>query len=333
MTGNKLTYQNGDSMEQMTAVQFRRYGGPEVLDVVTVPRPAPRADHVLVRVEASAVNQHDAIVRSGALKMVTGRKFPLGLGLDFAGTVVASGADVKEMSTGTRVWGMVSPRSRHITGAAAQFVVVPAVRVAAMPDRLSMTDAASLVTSGTTALRALCDVGRVESGARVLVRGGAGGVGMIAVQVANALGAHVTALVSHRDLEFVTQLGAHEALDYRAVQPRQLEPFSVILDTVGTDLLAHRRRLSRGGQMITVAFGSGKAIASIAASAVFGPKRIRTFSSYPDQRLLTDLAQYVESGAIWPVVDTIYQLRQITDAHRALDESGRRGKLVLTTAS
>jgi len=320
-------------MKQMTAVQFRRYGGPEVLEVVTVPRPTPGPDQVLVQVEASAVNPHDAIVRSGALKLMTGRKFPLGVGLDFAGTVVATGADVRQLSAGTRVWGMVSPRARHITGAAAQYVALPAVRVAAMPEHLSMTEAASLVTSGTTALRALRDVAHVQPGERVLVRGGAGGVGITAVQLARALGAHVTALASHRDREFVTQLGAHEALDYRTVTPGQLEPFDVILDTAGTGLLAYRRRLSRGGRMVTIAFGSGRAMASIAASSVFGAKRIRTFSSHPDQRLLTDLAQYAESGAVWPVVGTVYPLQRITDAHRALTESGRRGKIVLTADS
>jgi NADPH:quinone reductase-like Zn-dependent oxidoreductase len=320
-------------MELMTAVQFRRYGGPEVLEVVSAPRPEPGPEQVLVAVAASAVNPHDAVVRSGALKIMTGRQFPLGLGLDFAGTVVATGAGVRQLTAGTRVWGMVSPQTRHVTGAAAEFVVVPARRVALMPERLSMTDAASLVTSGTTALRALQDIAHVEPGQRVLIRGGAGGVGMIAVQLARALGAHVTALVSKPDMDFATHLGAHQVLDYRVVQPHQLEPFVTILDTVGTDLLAYRRRLARGGRMITIAFGSGKAMADIAASTIFGSKRIRTFSSHPDHRLLDELASYVDSGAIWPVIDTVYPLARIAEAHRALEEPGRRGKLVLTTTT
>jgi NADPH:quinone reductase-like Zn-dependent oxidoreductase len=307
-------------MEQMTAAQFQRYGGPDVLELTTVPWPSAGPGDVLVKVEASAVNHHDAVVRSGKLQIVTGRKFPLGLGLDFAGT---------DLSTGTPVWGMVSPKSGHVTGSAAEYVVVPADRVAPMPPSLTWTDAASLVTSGTTALTALRDKTRVRPGERVLIRGAAGTVGMVAVQLAAALGAHVVALAGARDLDFVTSLGAHEAIDYRTVAPADLEPSDVIVDTTGTDLLAYRRRLKRGGRMVTVNFGSAKAMTAIAASTVFGGQRVRTFSSYPDSRLLDDLAGYVAAGSVRPIVDTVFPLDRIADAHRALAEPGNRGKLVL----
>jgi NADPH:quinone reductase-like Zn-dependent oxidoreductase len=263
---------------------------------------------------------------------MTGRKFPLGLGLDFAGSVVATGDNVQEISTGMEVWGMMSPKSGHRTGAAAQYVVVPADRVSEKPGQLSMIDAASLVTSGTTSLRALRDTAKLRARERVLVRGGAGGVGVIAVQLARVIGGRVTVLASARDLDFVAELGAEEALDYRNVRPGELGRFDVILDTVGTDLLAFRRRLARAGRMVTIAFGSGKAMASIAASTLFGPRRIRTFSSYPDRRLLSELAHYVESGAVRPVVGSVYPMQRVGDAHRALDESGRRGKLVLNVS-
>lgn len=156
---------------------------------------------------------------------------------------------------------------------------------------------------------------------------------MIAVQVARALGAEVTALASQRDHEFVTRLGAHHVMDYKGVTPSQLGPFDVIFDTSGKDLLAFRRRLHAGGRMITIDFGSARAMVSIAFSSVFGKKRIRTFSGYPDRSLLDDVASYVKSGGIWPVVDTIYPLQNIAAAHRALGEPGHQGKLVLTPTS
>ncbi|WP_239159606.1 NAD(P)-dependent alcohol dehydrogenase [Winogradskya humida] len=304
----------------MTAAQFQRYGGPEVLEMASVPRPTAGPGEVLVKIEASAVNWHDAVVRSGTLKIVTGRKFPLGVGLDFAGT---------DLATGTPVWGMVSPKSGHVTGAAAEYAVVPADRIAPMPSTLTWTEAAALVTSGTTALTALRDMTHVRPGERVLIRGAAGTVGMVAVQLAVALGAHVVALAGSRDLDFVAELGAHEVIDYRTVVPADLEPADVILDTVGADLLAYRRRLKRGGRMVTVNFGSAKAMTAIAASAIFGEQRVRTFSSYPDARLLDDLAGFVAAGSVRPVVDTIFPLQRIADAHRALTEPGHRGKLVL----
>jgi NADPH:quinone reductase-like Zn-dependent oxidoreductase len=314
----------------MAAAQFSRYGGPEVLAVVSVPRPTPGPGEVLVKVAASAVNSHDAVVRSGRLRLVTGRRFPLGLGLDFAGTVEHAGAGVDQAMIGTAVWGMTSPKTGHVTGAAAEYVVVPADRVAAAPTGLSAAEAAALVTSGTTALHALRDVAGMIAGQRILVRGAAGGVGITATQLAVGMGAHVTALASGRDTGFIAGLGAHEILEYTAVRPRQLPRFDVVFDTVGKNLLAWRRRLNPGGRMVTIAFGSAPAMTSIAASTIFGAKRIRTFSNYPDHRLLNDLAAYVDDGVVRPVIGGLYPLPDIAQAHRDLTERTRRGKLVLT---
>ncbi len=106
--------------EQMRAAQLQGFGGPDVLHVETVAIPAVGSGDVLVRVGACAINHHDTFVRDGTLKLMTGRKFPLGLGLDFAGEVLATGHDVRDMTTGSQVWGMVSPKKGHRTGAAAQ---------------------------------------------------------------------------------------------------------------------------------------------------------------------------------------------------------------------
>ncbi len=101
---------NTKTAGQMRAAQLQGFGGPEVLHVETVAIPAVGSSDVLVRVGACAINQHDTLVRDGTLKLMTGRKFPLGLGLDFAGEVVATGLDVRDVATGSRVWGMVSPK-------------------------------------------------------------------------------------------------------------------------------------------------------------------------------------------------------------------------------
>jgi len=126
----------------MKAAQISRYGEPGVLTINEVDRPAPGEGEVLVLVEASSVNGHDVIVRSGGLKMVSGRKFPLGTGLDFAGTVVATCPGVDGYRAGDQVWGTVHPRGRHVTGAAAEYVTVPADRIAPVPAGISRSDAA-----------------------------------------------------------------------------------------------------------------------------------------------------------------------------------------------
>ncbi|MGW6919967.1 NADP-dependent oxidoreductase [Streptomyces sp. NPDC054950] len=316
----------------MKAAQITGYGAPDVLRVNDVDRPAPGAGEVLVSVEASSVNGHDVIVRAGELKMVSGRRFPIGAGLDFAGVVVETGAEVESHRVGDRVWGMVHPRQRHTTAGAAEYVVVPADRIAPAPAGLSPVDAASLVVAGVTALIALRDSVRLAGGERVLVRGAAGGVGTAAVQLAHAMGGHVTALARDRHAQLLTGLGADEVLDYGSTTSDRIGPFDVIVDAVGSELHCYRGRLAKGGRMVTVGLSAG-ALAAIAASSVHGSRRIRTFSAHPDSAVLRDLTGHVASGALRPVVDSVYPLADIAAAHTAFERGGAVGKHVIAVSA
>ncbi|MDH6628932.1 NADPH:quinone reductase-like Zn-dependent oxidoreductase [Streptomyces sp. LBL] len=316
----------------MKAAQITSFGAPDVLRVNEVARPAPGAGEVLVSVEASSVNGHDAVVRAGELKMMSGRRFPIGTGLDFAGVVVETGDGVEGYRAGDRVWGMVHPRQRHTTAGAAEYVVVLADRIAPAPEGVSSVDAASLVVAGATALLALRDSVHAAKGERVLVRGAAGGVGTAAVQLAHALGCHVTALARERHAQVLTSLGADEVLDYGTTTSDRLGPFDVIVDTVGTELNCYRSRLTKGGRMVTVGL-SAPAMAAIAASTVYGSRRIRTFSANPGTAVLRDVAAHVTSGALRPVVDGVYPLAEITAAHEAFERGGSVGKQVVAVSA
>jgi NADPH:quinone reductase-like Zn-dependent oxidoreductase len=315
----------------MKAAQISRFGGPGVLSVNEVERPAPGAGEILVLVEATSVNGHDVIVRAGGLKMVSGRKFPLGTGLDFAGVVAAAGPGAGAYRGGDRVWGTVHPRQRHITGAAAEYVKVPADRIAPAPAGISPTDAASLVVAGTTALIALRDSTHLARGERVLVRGAAGGVGTAAVQLAHAMGGHVTALARDRYAQALDDLGADRTLGYDAT-PEQTGSFDVIVDTVGSELERYRRRLTRNGRMVTVGL-SASALAAIGLSAIHGSRRVRTFSANPDTALLRDLAGQVASGVLRPVVSRVFPLSDIAAAHQAFGQGGNLGKHVIAASA
>lgn len=316
----------------MKAAQITSYGAADVLRVNEVARPAPGPGEVLVSVEASSVNGHDVIVRAGELKMVSGRRFPIGAGLDFAGVVVETGAEVEGYRAGDRVWGMVHPRKRHVTAGAAEYVVVPAERISLSPAGVSSLDAASLVVTGATALLALRDSVHAVKGERVLVRGAAGGVGTAAVQLAHALGCHVTALARDRHAPVLTGLGADEVLDYGSTTSDAIGPFDVIVDTVSTELNCYRSRLAAGGRMVTVGL-SASALAAIAASSVYGSRRVRTFSANPDTAVLRDLADHVTSGALRPVIDSVYSLTDITAAHEAFERGGAVGKHVVAVTA
>jgi len=318
-------------MPTMRAAQFDAYGPPEVLHVASVARPEATPGQVLVRVEAASINGHDLLTRSGAMRLVSGRKFPLGTGIDFAGEIVDNGS-ATDLTPGQQIWGSLSAMKPHQTGAMADYLLVAADRIAERPAQLSAVDAASLVVTGTTALRALQDIADVAAGERVLIRGAAGGVGLAAVQIATALGAEVTTLSGGKDLEALRELGAAHTLDYRQSTPGDLGRFDVIFDTVGTQLMAYRRHLTSTGRMVTIAFTSATAFAEIAASSVYGRRRIRAFSSDAKRDLLDRVGALASAGTLRPVVASTFEMDDIAAAHVAQQTGSVRGKRVISMA-
>ena len=315
----------------MRAARYDRYGPPDVLYEGCAPVPAAASGQVLVGVAAASVNGGELWARAGALRWLLRGGFPKGSGFDFAGEVVALGAGTTGFAVGDRVWGSL-PRGE--IGSAAEFVAVPASKIAPAPVGLDLVAAASL-PAGTTALTALRDQVGLAPGDRLLVRGANGGVGSVAVQLGRAMDAHVTALANVATLDLVRDLGAHHALDHRSVRPTDLGTFDVVLDTVGTELHAFHRLLAPTGRMVAITIRSIGAALTIAASSALGRRRIRFFSGNPATAHFADLTRYVEDGAVRPVVDTVHPLADIAAAHRALEAGGVRGKHVvrITTAA
>ncbi|MEU4982501.1 NAD(P)-dependent alcohol dehydrogenase [Streptomyces sp. NPDC021969] len=315
-------------MGEMKAVLFDRYGPPEVLYVGRRPVPAVGPDEVLVRVRAAGVNGGDLHDRTGKVRLVTGRAFPKGCGIDFAGEVAEVGPSVRGFREGQRVWGLLGRR----TGSMAEYVAVSPRRIASAPENLTPEEAVSLIAGATTAVTALRDKAALQPGERLLVRGGSGGVGSVAVQVGKVLGARVVALAGGRNLDFVRGLGAEEALDHRTTALSALGRFDVVLDTVGTEQARVRRLLAPGGRMVAVAPDLDRPLAwigTVLGSVAHGKGRIRFFSGNPDGALLAEAARLAERGDIVPVVDTVHPLDGVADAQRALAAGGVRGKHVV----
>ncbi|CAL9457748.1 2-haloacrylate reductase [Streptomyces sp. enrichment culture] len=314
----------------MKAVLYDRFGGPEVLYVGQLPRPEPAPGEVLVRVRAFSVNGGELLARSGRTRLITGSKFPQRTGIDFAGEIAALGTGTSEYAVGDRVWGTAG---RSPKGTAAEYVAVPADRIGRVPGGLDLVEAAALPGVGTTAVTALRDKAALRPGERLLVRGAAGGVGSVAVQLGRARGAEVTGLARAANLDFVRELGALEAVDHRTVRPADLGRFDVVLDTVGTELPTYRALLRPGGRMVTITVDPARvatALGYLAASAVLhGRGRVRVFSGNPKRALLDDVARHVTDGALRPVVDTVFPLEETSAAHRALEAGGVRGKFVV----
>ncbi|MFC9053142.1 NAD(P)-dependent alcohol dehydrogenase [Streptomyces anthocyanicus] len=313
----------------MRAVQFDRFGPPDVLRVNDVPAPRPGPGEVLVEVHAASVDAGETAFRAGRMRRVTRVRFPRGLGSDFAGRVAALGSGVRAWSVGDAVWGLMP----HLTfGAIADYVAVPEQRLARAPKNLDLLEAAALPVVGTTAMTALSGKARLQPGERLLVRGATGGVGSVAVQLGKALGAHVTALAAARNLDWITRLGADEAVDYRTTRPEDLDRFDVIVDVVGTDLGAYRKRLARGGRLVALSFDSDRVVSSmlgIALRAAATPRRVKMFSNNPSADRIAELTRAVEAGTIRPVVDTVFPMRDIAAVHQRLEAGGLRGKYVV----
>ncbi|MET1073194.1 MAG: NAD(P)-dependent alcohol dehydrogenase [Umezawaea sp.] len=307
----------------MRLATYDRYGPPEVLSVTTGPVPRPARGEVLVRVRAVSVNGGEVGVRAGKLRPFTGNRFPKGVGVDLVGEVVEPGSS--RFAVGDQVWGLIGRRM----GSAAEYVAVPAQRLDHVPAGLTPAQAASLPV-GTTAITALRDKAALAPGERLLVRGAAGGVGYVAVQLGKAMGAHVTGLASAANLDLVKELGADEAIDYR--DHGDLGRFDVVLDTAGTDIPAFHRLLTPRGRMVAISFDPSHLLRSVGYIAANAPRRtrwVRFFSGNPTAPLFAELSRWVTAGAIRPQVDRVFPFDDIAAAHRALEEGGVRGKFVV----
>lgn len=315
----------------MRAAQFDRYGGSDVLEIRTIPVPEPGRDEVLVRVHASGLNPKDTIVRGGGLRLLSGRTFPRGTGYDFSGEVAALGARVSDLVPGGRVWGFLNG---FLGGAAADYVAAPRAALAPMPRRLGWIEGGALPLVGSTALQGLRDAARMRPGDRVLIKGASGGVGSAAIQIAKAMGAHVTALASGEGLDHCRGLGADVVVDYRRTVPGSLDDrFDVFLDCIGPSSYgAYRRLFTRRGRWVTVA-PDPKAYALTPISRVLAPvlggPRFGFVVVRPRRADLEELGRLVERGLLRMPVTAMYPLEEIGRAHDAVAGLHGRGKQVV----
>ncbi|AKF03452.1 NAD(P)-dependent alcohol dehydrogenase [Sandaracinus amylolyticus] len=312
----------------MRAAVHHRFGPPDVLSIQDLPPPRPRAREVLVRVEAAALNPKDVLIRKGRYRVLSGAHFPMGSGFDVAGVIEAVGPRVHDRSVGERVFGMLDGfRGRTC----AELVTLRADQCAPAPEGLSFVEAAALPLAASTALQALRDVAQIRRGDRVLLHGASGGVGVHAIQIAKALGAHVTTTSGAHNLERCASLGADVTLTYD--DPG--EPFTqgtrydAIVDVYGNRSFAWARRglTPRGTYVSTVP--SRTLFLDVARTALASPKA-RLVIVRSRARDLDTIASMARADALRPVIDRVLPLESIADGHAHLETRHARGKVVLT---
>jgi NADPH:quinone reductase-like Zn-dependent oxidoreductase len=304
----------------MKAIVFNQYGGPEVLRHVDVPDPVARAGEVLVDVYAASVNGADYKVRRGGGPYKV--HFPHILGRDFSGVISAAGPGVQDLAVGDPVFGVLD---RGKEGAYAEKLAIEAAIIAHKPDWLEHIDAAALGLAGLTALWAIEDTAHLRNGETILIHGGAGGVGSVAIQLAHLLGAKVITTASAANHAYVTSLGADQVIDYNVRDFTQAtEPCDVVFDTVGGDTHVRSYKvLKPGGRLVWIA----------PPPEGFVPTRHDVVSERPavlrDRPHLQRILDLVEAGSLRAPPMQRFPLDQAAQAHRISEGRHLRGKLVL----
>ena len=323
----------------MKAIVRDRYGSPDVLALEELPKPIVRGQDVLVRVRAASLNADDLEYLYGKslfTRMAIGLRAPRirGLGVDVAGQVEAVGKDVTEFREGDEVFGNMTV---YGLGAYAEYVCAPARAFALKPARLSFEEAATIPQSAVLALQGLRGKRHVQPGDSVLINGAGGNVGPFAVQIAKHFGAEVTGVDSTDKLEMVRSVGADHVIDYTqedVIRDGQL--YDLILDVVARrSMLAWRRALKPGGAYVMLGASTGLLL----QGTFLGPMISMTGSQKMavmwwwkpfNPKDVAFLKELIEAGSLAPVIDRRYQLSEVPEALRYLEEGKAVGKVVIT---
>lgn len=309
----------------MKAIVQREFGGPEVLLLEEVAAPEPIPTEVQVRVQAAGVNPVDFKTRAGrGMAGVLGDP-PFTVGWDVCGEVTAVGGGVTRFAVGDEVFGM--PWFPREAGAYAEYVTAPSRHFEHKPHALSTEEAGALPLAGLTAWQIVVDTIRVQEGDDVLIHGGAGGVGHLAVQIAAARGANVIATARREQADFLEGLGAGQVLDYRDDDfDRRCGDLDAIVDFTGRYGERSLAVMRPGGTLVSVPSGADPKLHELAARR---KQRSTGILVEPDPVGLAGLCDLIERGRLQVEVDEVFELERAGDAHRHAEASHGAGKIVL----
>src|SRR6476646_10588050 len=324
-TGAILEKDSSEKYQTMKAIRIHNYGGPEVLRYENAPRPKPQADEVLVRVHAAGVNPIDWKVREGHMKDFWPHKFPLILGWDLSVVVEAVGpgpAAAGRFKKGDEVYS-VPDISRD--GAYAEYVVVRESELALKPKSLHHVHAAAAPLAALTAWQALFDAGQLVSGQRILIHGGSGGVGHVAVQLAKWRGFFFNDTATTENQELLRELGVDEPIDYMKQKFENVaRHVNLVLDLIGGETQERSWSvLKKGGVLLSLVQPP-----SVEKAKTLGV-RAAFVAGHPSGAQLAEIAKLIDSGELKLTIDRILPLSEVRRAHELSKTGHTRGKIVL----
>ena len=336
---NDCDRNTGAPANPMKAIVHCEYGGPEVLTLVDVEKPAPADNQVLVRVRAASLNPLDLTIRGPWLiRPILGMRKPKDtrLGVDYAGIVEAVGKNVTQFKPGDEVFGGKN-------GALAEYVCVLADRAVTLkPANMTFEQAASVPVAAITALQGLRDKGKIKPGQKVLVNGASGGVGTFAVQIAKSFGTEVTGVCSTRNLDMVRSIGADHVIDYTKEDFTKTDQrYDLIFDLVGNHSFSERRRiLNPNGICVMAGIGgagwhdgfAGRLLGELNAyvGSWFVSQKFIAYIASLNKADLAILGDLMRDGKMTPVIDKTYKLNDVPAALKYLETGHARGKVIVT---
>ncbi|HJP39316.1 MAG TPA: NAD(P)-dependent alcohol dehydrogenase [Gammaproteobacteria bacterium] len=311
----------------MKAAVIDTFGSSANLEVRDIPMPVIGPAEILVEVHAAGVNPIDWKIREGTMRARFGDAFPMVLGLDVSGVVVETGRAVTQFSRGDEVWA----RSDNGPGGCyAEYATLNPATVACKPVELSHLEAGSMPLAALTCLNGLRDCAQLKADDRLLIVGASGGVGVFALQVAKIMGAHVTAVCSGRNADLVRELGADQVIDYTSEEVFQTDDrYDVIYDAIGTlDFAVAKQHLTDEGIYMT--------LVPVPGIDFFLPGQTERLAGKgyfvawtPSGTDLDILAGWVRDGRLKPVIDSIFPLDDIRQAHERSETLRAAGKIVV----
>jgi NADPH:quinone reductase-like Zn-dependent oxidoreductase len=305
---------------------MKSYGGSDVVEInqsTSAPND-PSSGKVLVKIKSAGINPIDWKIREGYMKQMMPLQFPTTMGMDFSGIIEKVGEDVSDLKQGDEVYGQASV-AKGGTGAFAEMALANADTIAHKPKSLSHQEAAGLPLVGVSALQAVVETIGLTKGQKILIHGGAGGIGSIAIQLAKNLGAQIATSVSKNDMQFVRELGAGEIVDYKTQKfEGVLRDYDAVFDTVGGETYARSFKvLKRGGIIVSMLEQPNQEL-----MAQYGVKAYSQLTQVNKDRL-TKLAQWVDQNSIRVNVDRTFPLEETAKALDYQKEKHPRGKVVL----
>ncbi len=330
----------------MKAVVYKEYGGPEVMELADVPEPGMTVRDVRVEVRAASINPIDYKIRSGQFKRVLRYKLPVVAGFDVSGVVTEVGMRARHFKVGDPVYAYVQ---HGRMGTLAEQVTIERTDVAPMPKSLSFEQAAAVPLTGLTAWQCAVDAMNLQPGQKVLIHGGAGGVGTFAIQFGKYLGAEVAATASAPKHALLKELGADTCIDYRNEDfAERGRSFDAVLDTVGGSTLYKSFEVVKpGGVVVSIVslpdeptarrMGLNPVIRlilrflnrKIYRAAREAEAGYRFVSVQPSEAQLRRIAGLIDEGHVRPVIDSVYELEDFGKAFAALEDGHATGKIVL----